>query len=101
MKIENVKSNVCRDRLPQTCRGKFSCKEKQKKVNNPGKKGGSPGLVVMGGDSCYEGGEFESQHRILDGHLSHIFVVRIVMVFLKWANPGLFLFIFVLFSLQF
>ena len=26
----------------------------------------STGLVVMGGDSCYEGHVFESQHRILD-----------------------------------
>ena len=30
--------------------------------------GGSPGLVVMGGDSCSEGCGFESQHQILDGH---------------------------------
>ena len=30
----------------------------------------------MGGDSCSEGRGFESQHRILDGHL---FVVKIVM----------------------
>ena len=28
----------------------------------------SPGLVVMGGDSCSEGCGFKSQHRILDGH---------------------------------
>ena len=44
-------------------------------------KGGSPGLVVMGRDSCYEGRGFESQHHILDGHFSHIFVVKIVMMF--------------------
>ena len=31
--------------------------------------GGSPGLVVMGGDSCFEGCGFESHHRILDGYL--------------------------------
>ena len=31
-------------------------------------KGGSPGLVVMGGDSSSEGRGFESQCRILDGH---------------------------------
>ena len=31
--------------------------------------GGSPGLVVMGDDSFYEGHEFESQHHILDGLL--------------------------------
>ena len=33
----------------------------------------------MGGDSCSKGHEFESWHRILDGHFSHIFVVRNVM----------------------
>ena len=31
--------------------------------------GGSPGLVVMGDDSCSKGHGFESQRRILDGHL--------------------------------
>ena len=43
--------------------------------------GRSPGLVVMGGDSCSKGRGFESQRRILDGHYiySHIFVVKIVM----------------------
>ena len=30
--------------------------------------GGSPGLVVMGGDSCSKGRGFESRRRILDGH---------------------------------
>ena len=30
--------------------------------------GGRPGLVVMGGDSCSKGSEFESRHRILNGH---------------------------------
>ena len=30
--------------------------------------GGSPGLVVKGGDTYLKGWEFESQHRILDGH---------------------------------
>ena len=43
--------------------------------------GGSPGLVVMGRDSRSEGREFESQHHILDAHFSHIFVVKIVMIF--------------------
>ena len=41
--------------------------------------GVSPGLVVMRGDSCFKGREFESRHRILDGHFSHLFVVKIVM----------------------
>ena len=36
--------------------------------------GGSPGLVVMGGDSCSKGCEFESLHRILDGHF-HIYLL--------------------------
>ena len=34
------------------------------------KKGGSPGLVVMGGDSYSKGHEFKSQQGILDGHFS-------------------------------
>ena len=34
----------------------------------------SPGLVVMGGDSCSKGCEFESLHRILDGHF-HIYLL--------------------------
>ena len=36
--------------------------------------------MVMGGESCFEGCEFESQHRILDGHhiFSHCFVLKIV-----------------------
>ena len=43
------------------------------------KVGGSPGLVVMGGDSCSEGCGFESQHRILDGHVSHLFVIKVLL----------------------
>ena len=33
--------------------------------------GGSPGLVVIGDDSCLRGCGFESQRCILDGHVSH------------------------------
>ena len=36
-------------------------------------------LVVMGGDSCSEGCGFESKLHVLDGHLSQIYVVKIVM----------------------
>ena len=43
-----------------------------------GIQGGSPGLVVMGGDSCFESHGFESWYHILDGH---IFVVKTVMMF--------------------
>ena len=32
--------------------------------------GGSPGLVVLGDDSCSKGRGFESLCRKLDGHLS-------------------------------
>ena len=39
--------------------------------------GGSPGLVVMGGDSCSKGRQFESRHRILDGHF---------FTFVCWKN---------------
>ena len=42
-----------------------------------------PGLVVMGRDSRSKGGGFESRHRILDGHFSHLFVVKICNVCLK------------------
>ena len=48
--------------------------------------GGSPGLVVMGGDSCSKGRVFESRHCILDGHFSHIFVAKIVLMFEKTEN---------------
>ena len=43
-------------------------------------RGESPGLVVMGGDSCSKGHEFESRHCILDGHFfTYIFVVKFAM----------------------
>ena len=44
-------------------------------------RGGSPGLVVMELDSCSEVHGFKSRHRILDGYFSHVFVVKIVMMF--------------------
>ena len=37
--------------------------------------------MVMGGGSCSEGHVFESWHRILVGHFSDIFVVKIVTMF--------------------
>ena len=40
------------------------------------KGGGSPGLVVMGGEPCSRGRGFESQHRILDRSFSHLFAVK-------------------------
>ena len=35
--------------------------------------------MVMGGDSYFKGREFKSRHRILDGHFSNLFVVKIVI----------------------
>ena len=34
--------------------------------------------MVMGGDSCTKGREFESRHRMGDGHFSHSFAEKIV-----------------------
>ena len=35
--------------------------------------------MVIGGDLCSKGHEFESRYHILDGHFSHLFVAKIVM----------------------
>ena len=35
--------------------------------------------MIMGGDSCVKVREFESRYHILDGHFSHLFVVKHVM----------------------
>ena len=35
----------------------------------------------MGVDSSFEGPVFKSQNHIRDGHFSHIFVVKIAMIF--------------------
>ena len=45
--------------------------------------GGSPGLVVMGGDSCTEGRGFDSHLHVLDGYISHILVAKKCNVCLK------------------
>ena len=37
---------------------------------------GSPGLVVMGGDSSYEGCGSESYLRIMDGHFYYVCLKR-------------------------
>ena len=44
--------------------------------------------MVMGRDSCSKGCGFKSQHHILDGHFSHLFVVKIVMLFEKTKING-------------
>ena len=40
-------------------------------------------LVVMEGHSWSEACRFESQYHLQDGHFSHIFVVKIVLIFVK------------------
>ena len=42
-----------------------------------------PGLLVIGVNSYPEGRGFESQHRILNGHFTNIFVVKIVVCLKK------------------
>ena len=39
--------------------------------------------MVMGRDSRSNGRRFESRHHILDGHFSHIFVVKLYCLFEK------------------
>ena len=43
--------------------------------------GGSPGLVVMGGDSRFKGRGFESRCHILDGHFFTLICCKIVRMF--------------------
>ena len=42
--------------------------------------------MVMGGDSFTEGRGFESQHNVLDGDFSYLFVVKCVMFVGKDEN---------------
>ena len=52
--------------------------------NSKNTKGGRPGPVDMGRDSCSKGCEFESQHRILDGHFfTYLIIIKICNVFEK------------------
>ena len=48
--------------------------------------GGSLSLVVTGEDSRSRGCRFESQHWILDGHFSHLFVEKLLCMFGKTKN---------------
>ena len=60
--------------------GHFSLNEEDIRLNAVNSRlGGSPGLDVMGGDSCSKGCWFKSQCRILEDIFSDIFIVRIVM----------------------
>ena len=51
------------------------------------REGGSTGLVVIGGDSCFKGRGFESWHHILDGHFFTYISCKICNeVCLKWPK---------------
>ena len=65
--------------MPKTNTNKQMEKIREREREREREKGGSPGLVVMRGDSCPEDHGFESQHNILDGHFSHIFAVNICL----------------------
>ena len=81
LKLQFISGVVCR--LERCNKVKSKCVIEHKNGLKLSWVGGSPspGLVVMGGDSCSKGRGFESRRRILDGHniFSHIFVVKIVM----------------------
>ena len=50
--------------------------------------GGSPGLVVMGDDSCSRGCGFESRRRILDGHFFTFVCLKRPKINRKKAEVG-------------
>ena len=52
---------------------------------NPPDRGGSPGLVVMGDDSCLRGCGFESRHCILDWH--DIFCINLLYLDCLFQRP--------------
>ena len=74
---------ICKPVLRQNCSMVCQIKRVADKLSRLRmfNQGWSPGLVVMGGDSCSKGRGFESRRRILDGHdiFSHLFVVKIVL----------------------
>ena len=45
--------------------------------------GKSPGLVVIGGDTCSEGREFESQDHLLHGHFFTLIFCKNCNVFVQ------------------
>ena len=47
------------------------------------RQGGRHSLVTMGGDLCFDGRGFESQHHILDGHLFTFLCCKNCIVCLK------------------
>ena len=73
---EHERTHSCK-KLPFICHSVFNTF--QTLLN----KGGSPGLVVMGGDSRSKGCEFESWHSILDGHIFTFICCKTCNVFLK------------------
>ena len=46
----------------------------------------SPDLVVMGGDSCSRGHQFESQHRVLEGYIYTFIWPKVELMLEKTDN---------------
>ena len=57
-------------------------------TNKVFRQGGSPGLVVMEGDSSSVGHGFKSQHRILDGHFFSFICCKDFSVYLIKRGRG-------------
>ena len=67
----------------------YVCKQKHVQtlesytLSTPPHLGVSPGIVVMGGDSCSKGRELESRQGILDGHFFTVICCKNCNVRLK------------------
>ena len=76
--------------MPKNKPAFFSTSKIQTRMAKAGLMGGSPspGLVVIGDDSCSRGCGFESRHHIQDGLdiFSHVFVVKMYCLFEKAEN---------------
>ena len=59
---------------------------KERVIHLKHSKGGSPGLVVMGDNSCLKGRGFESRHRVLDGHIFTLICCKHCILFVKTEN---------------
>ena len=83
-KIEFGSSKLCPNQGPLTLPNfadKLDCSDATSMPINKHFSNESPGLVVIGGDSCSRGLEFESHHQ--DGYFLHLSVVKIVLLFEK------------------
>ena len=71
--------------VPSLCCGKQT-NLTQNFTQSLGIKGGSPGLVVMGDDSCLRGRGFKSRRHIWTWYFSYLFLVKTVLFVWKDDN---------------